>query len=372
MQDAGVTRPILHPLAGAGIGTLVRLAIERGIAPRYWPQYALMLGAAVTRWPMCAVEAPRARRLARAWRAEPAPVFIVGHWRSGTTYLHNLMSLDPAFAFPTVAEIFRPLEFLPSPLDFISRGLLLKSLPSRRPMDDMRLGPDLPQEEEFALAAMGAPSFLNCLYFPRDLRASFERDVLFRGLPPAAIDRWSQSLREFLAKLDFMHGGRRLLLKNPADSARLPRLVEMFPGARFVHLHRAPNQVLASMRHFHRSMLPLVALQDYDLNEVDAHVTWAYVELMHVLLDDLERIPANRAVSVGYDDLCRDPRATVERIYTALDIEGFDGVRDRLDAYIAGEGAPRVSPRHTPSDSPVFDSSETDAIARRLGYASNT
>lgn len=30
------------------------------------------------------------------------PLFILGHWRSGTSYLHNLISLDEQFAHPTV------------------------------------------------------------------------------------------------------------------------------------------------------------------------------------------------------------------------------------------------------------------------------
>ena len=30
----------------------------------------------------------------------PDPVFILGHWRSGTTLFHNLLALDEQFAYP--------------------------------------------------------------------------------------------------------------------------------------------------------------------------------------------------------------------------------------------------------------------------------
>src|SRR5260370_42206574 len=38
------------------------------------------------------------RRVNRV-EVNPRPTFILGHWRSGTTLLHNLLSLDPQFAF---------------------------------------------------------------------------------------------------------------------------------------------------------------------------------------------------------------------------------------------------------------------------------
>src|SRR5687767_13430189 len=32
--------------------------------------------------------------------AVPPPLFVLGHWRSGTTHLHNLLTIDARFAFP--------------------------------------------------------------------------------------------------------------------------------------------------------------------------------------------------------------------------------------------------------------------------------
>ena len=41
-----------------------------------------------------------------------APVFILGHYRSGTTYLHELLSNDPGFASPNRFQAFNPSTFL--------------------------------------------------------------------------------------------------------------------------------------------------------------------------------------------------------------------------------------------------------------------
>jgi hypothetical protein len=67
-------------------------------------------------------EALRVSRRVEDVSFDPPPVFIVGHWRSGTTLLHNLISRDPAFCFPTILDVLRPYDFYPNPLDFISRG----------------------------------------------------------------------------------------------------------------------------------------------------------------------------------------------------------------------------------------------------------
>ena len=81
------------------------------------------------------------RRIARTEITE-TPIFIVGHWRSGTTMLHELLVLDPRHAYPDTYACFCPNHFL------ISGRLIpwcLKYLmPARRPMDNMPMGWDCP------------------------------------------------------------------------------------------------------------------------------------------------------------------------------------------------------------------------------------
>ena len=84
------------------------------------------------------------------------PVFIVGHWRSGTTYLHELMSCDDRFASPTSYQCFAANHFLLS--ERVVPKLLWFLMPSKRPMDNVKFGWNVPQEDEFALCSMGVPS----------------------------------------------------------------------------------------------------------------------------------------------------------------------------------------------------------------------
>lgn len=363
-------RPLLHPLAAIGLRRLTSLLIEHGgIAPRFADQLAIIYVGAALRAPGCALEHLRVARRVREKRFTPPPIFIVGHWRSGTTFLHNLLSRDTQFCFPTVVDALRPYEFFPGPLEFITRTMILRSLPATRPMDDVPLNPDFPQEDELATATMGAPSFFHCFYFPKTMSQTFENDVLFRGISPARLESWRSDLRYYLAKVSICHNDRQLLLKNPAHSARLPELLRMFPDAAFIHIHRDPRDVVPSTRKLYRTMLPLLALQDYDLAAVERHIAWSYPALMNALFEGLSQIPSGQLAEVAYNDLVRDPLATVEGIYRALDLRGFDTSRPAMQSLIRPAGA--ASSSRTDNGDLAFGETMTSALAtyrQRLGY----
>jgi omega-hydroxy-beta-dihydromenaquinone-9 sulfotransferase len=364
-----VRRPLLHLLAGANLASFARILSRRGApSPRSYMQVAIIFASAVLRWPGCAIEALRVARRVEGVSFDPAPVFIVGHWRSGTTLLHNLMSRDPGFCFPTIVDVLRPYDFYPNPLDFVTRGVVLRFLPRTRPMDDVRLDPDLPQEEELALATMGAPSFFNCIYFPKRMTSVFAEDVLFADADDETLRVWREALRYYLAKLAALNPGRRLLLKNPAHSARIPLLLALFPGAKFIHIHRDPSAVFHSMRKFYHRMLPILALQDYRPADIDGHILWAYPKLMNRLLDSLTALPPGDAIVVRYDELAADPTNTMKRIYRDLNLGDFERVKYTIEAY-AREHLHGMSP------APSLDHQTASRLAldwgpvyTRLGY----
>ena len=103
----------------------------------------------------CSIGSPRrnTRRPPRRSRSSQPPIFVIGHWRTGTTLLHDLFSVDPNLAYPTTFECFFPHHFLLTEkvLSKVMRGLL----PKKRPQDDVPVGFDRPQEEEFGMMMLG-------------------------------------------------------------------------------------------------------------------------------------------------------------------------------------------------------------------------
>jgi hypothetical protein len=96
----------------------------------------------------------RARFRRQLQEATPTdPLFIIGHWRSGTTLMHEMLMLDERYFCPTTYQCFAPGHFL------LTEGLITSALswimPDKRPMDNVSAGWHRPQEDEFALANMG-------------------------------------------------------------------------------------------------------------------------------------------------------------------------------------------------------------------------
>ncbi len=361
-------RSLLHPLAGGRLTDLVRtLGRHGGFSPRATLQVAIMLVGGLGRWPFYTVETFRVRRRVSTVEFQP-PVFIVGHWRSGTTFLHNLLSLDARFIYPTAKDALRPFEFYPSPFDFISRTLLKWSLPAIRPMDNVPLGLDLPQEDELALATMGAPSFFNCFYFPGRLRDIFEREVMLAGdASDAALSRWRWAVTYYLGKLQALHPEGRLLVKNPAHSARIRYLRNLFPTAKFIHIHRHPVIVHQSTCKLYRRMIDVASLRGDCPPDIDIHVLNAYKRLSATLMRDLDELPKQHRIELRYDDLVRNPVRQIERIYDHFEIERYDDMAGRISRS-AGMGVP--------NDRSTIDAASGDRLAHelapfvdRLGYS---
>src|SRR5262245_20380632 len=93
-----------------------------------------------------------------------SPVFILGHWRTGTTLLHELLALDQRNRCPTTYECLAPQHFLLS--EPLVRRWLWFMMPRKRLWDNMRLGFDHPQEDETALCCLGARSPFLTVAFP--------------------------------------------------------------------------------------------------------------------------------------------------------------------------------------------------------------
>ena len=96
------------------------------------------------------------------------PLFILGHWRSGTTYLFNLLSCDPAVSYMDSMTTFTFHNFLllRYHLPKHYRGMLTGD----RFGDDMEFLPNSPQEECYAIANCIDETFTHLITFPKNYR----------------------------------------------------------------------------------------------------------------------------------------------------------------------------------------------------------
>ncbi len=317
--------------------------------------------ASVLMQPLSLWQTLRYRRQIEEHRIYESPIFIIGHWRSGTTHLHNLMSQDPQFACVRMAEAIAPTCSLAGGRLF--RGLMDRIMSGRRPMDNMRWPMDAPQEDEIGLAKMTPYSWYLQFLFPNDALSIFQHYVLLERASPQKRSEIQATLRRLLSLASLREHGRRLLIKNPVHSARIPMLLALFPNARFIFLHRHPHEVFSSTINFHNKILPLTSLQVVNPSTIKENVLVLYESLLRRYLRDREMVSADRLIEVSFTELESQPLETVEKVYRKLAIPGHDQAQQKMKLYLKHVSS------YEKNDFPPLSQADVQRVNSRWAFA---
>lgn len=307
------------------------------------------------------------------WRAnrtkiEHDPIFVIGHWRAGTTLLHEMMVLDERHTSPTTYECLVPNHFLFS--ENFSRRWLNFLLPANRPMDNMPAGWDRPQEEEFALANLGLPTPYLTVAFPNNGPAD-ENYLTLEGLTPEELDRWKGGLLQFLRQITYRRP-KRIVLKNPPHTCRIKTLLEMFPGARFVHIVRDPYVLFASTVNLWKTLYRKHGMQKPTYEGLEEYVFRTFERMYERFEAERELIDPDRFCEVHYEELVRDPVSTMRGIYEKLGLEEFDKVLPALEKYVAAAEGYRTNRYELSPELREQVSRRWAGYLRQYGYSTET
>ena len=314
---------------GMPLGVWLPLLAENGFraSPSRWGLVATISAAAAFNSLMEPIAEACFRHRLRHPPQTPPPLFIIGHWRSGTTLLHELLMLDDRFCCPNTIQCLAPGHFLLTER-FLSVAIGWM-LPKQRPMDNVAAGMDRPQEDEFALMNLGAPSPYRRMAFPRTSSRHPEAlDVTLLG--PEELARWQATVRRFLTALS-VRDPRRPVLKSPPHTARMGALRAMYPGARFLHIVRDPYVVFSSTKRLWQSMNATQALQVDPGDDLGDYVFEAFEEMYRAFDRDRALLGPGELHEIRYEDLVADPAGRLEEAYAALELGDFGRVRPKLE-----------------------------------------
>ncbi|MGH7037957.1 MAG: sulfotransferase family protein [Stellaceae bacterium] len=339
----------LHVWSGMTLSAWLRLLRRNrfAVSPARLPRAALMTAAALGNSYFARMQERRYGRRIAGTGLAAAPLFIIGHWRSGTTFLHELLALDEGFLWPNAYECFAPGHFLVT--QGWGRRHLARYLPATRPMDAMAFGFDRPQEDEFALLNLGLGSPYETLAFPNRRPGGAEY------LDPARLSdderaAWQSGLLHFLhavqlraERRDPAAAKKRMLLNSPTHTARLAVLRALFPDAAFVHLVRDPYELFASTRRLWTVLFAREGLQTPRLGVLKGGVP-TLDDYIFAMLDQLycdfsqqaALIPAQQFCEVRYEDLAARPLDTLEFLYDRLALGDFLAMRGKIERHLAG------------------------------------
>lgn len=257
------------------------------------------------------------------------PLFVVGHWRTGTTFLQYLLGLDERMRTPDTFECMLPEQFI------VTRWLFSKIMfcPSRRPMDNITMGWGKPQEDEFAFCNQGATSVYRHFAFPNEPNLH-SNSLTMDNVSSATLAHWKQTLHRFVTYLNYQHQ-KPLIFKSPTHTGRIQVLLDMYPNAKFIHITRDPYDFIPSTMYLWKSLDATTGMQR-DVSHLD-HEDYVF-DCFHRMYGSFEKrrhlIPDENIVEVTYDQITSKTVKTLGHVYQSLQLGNFFDVKPAIDQHL--------------------------------------
>jgi len=276
----------------------------------------------------------------RALPDAQAPLIVVGLPRTGTTFLHGLLSQDEAtWRTPRFHEY---MSACPRPNPPHERGPIerltvwiqdLKATAMRFVNPRMaafhHIDAHMPEEDVMPLGHVMVSSLFSTVFHVPSYAAWVLANAPASAPGKASVDYLSR----YLAYLAYDE--RPFLIKTPHHLLLLELLAERFPRARFVWMHRDPLVAMASVA---SGTVSLAGVGSNALRhpgfvkQVANHTVAFWAEALHVAVRARSRLAA-RVVDVRFEALRKDPLAVAEHIYKALGLSLSPQARAKMDAY---------------------------------------
>ena len=280
--------------------------------------------------PLAIIEKILVWRKIRSVKIENPPIFILGHWRQGTTFLHDLFNCNPDFAVMTIFESVFPNHFLYS--SNIIKKIFGLFLPETRPQDDYKINPDTPNEHDFAIANLSSMSPYSGAYFPKN-QFHYIRYATLEGLTEKQKNRVKKSFDYVIRKLTVKNKNKRLVLKSPVDTARVKFLLDLYPDAKFVHIARNPYEVYFSTLRMYQKLVPLFQLQE-GYPDLEEFVFLIFEGMYKIFFEEVKLIPKGNYINIKYENFVTQPLETMTEIYQELSLSGFDKTKPFIEKYL--------------------------------------
>jgi len=260
-----------------------------------------------------------------------APIFITGLPRSGTTFLHTLMSKDPGNLTPLSWQTMQPYP------DRRDRPRDQRVARAERELRAFRhISPDVE-----GLHPLAATTPQECTEITAHVFQSLRFDTTYWS--PSYLD-WLEARghesafrfhKRFLQHLQAQAGAeRRWVLKCPDHVFTLDAILDSYPDARFVFVHRDPAAVLASVAKLtHALRAPFT--RKLDKAAIGAQVSGRWLEGAEAILKASAALPAERVLHLNHREVTGEPLAALDKLYRYFDMPFTPQARNQVASFVA-------------------------------------
>lgn len=256
------------------------------------------------------------------------PVFVIGHGRSGTTHLHDLLYQDERFSCFLMYELFWS-ALLPKVLirwsarfdaerlgSFFARRARARSdARYSKTRDAHHQAADYPEEDDGILT-------YSCSSGSWSLRVPDLSVVGFHyvdEMPDRKRRRMMRFYRECIRRQLYLNGpGKIHLSKNPTFTGRVESLIEFFPDAKFIIPYRNPLETMPSLLKLMRGFWEIRGVSEERMENGYRLIKEQSLHSYLYPAEVLAKHPEILATEIDYRELIEQPKAVVERVYQDL------------------------------------------------------
>ena len=291
------------------------------------------------------------------------PIFIIGYYRSGTTYLQELLSSDKQHRTLTLFQSILPEISLCFSWLFIPILSTITTLfKVKNNYHTIPFNWNFPGEEDVAINAMMAFHDYNRIYqYPSQYENITHRYLNIQN--STSVEKWFDNYRYLIHKLRYIYGNKQLLLKSPPNMGRIQLLRNKFPGAKFIFIHRDPFVAITSAKRLWK-LNSSFSFEEYSESTVEKILIAQYTTMY-----DLFKAQGGHTVclNITFENLITDTSGTIKMIYKNLGLEGWEDAKDRINAITIKRKKATTS---TIQNIPPFlnEATKIHAIRKELGY----
>lgn len=300
------------------------------------------------------------------------PVFILGFYRSGTSYLHQFFTQDDRLGYHSNFQMVFPEimlcceKWLSPAFEFIFRLFNI-----RDPVHRVRLSFRFPGEEDGAMTtSLNSRGAAWGYFFPKKMIEYFHKYVLFENVPASEIEGWKRDYVFLLRKISLANHNKQLVLKSPPNTARIKLLLSLFPDAKFILIHRNPCEVYASNKRFLKvthTMYALGGTRSLDINSV---ILDTYAKTMYRYIQERDLIPKGQLMELSYEDFIKNPVASMRAAYETLHLNDFSYCEHKMTSFAERHKTFKVLDHKLPPEERKTVSEKLEPIMTHWNYLS--
>jgi len=258
------------------------------------------------------------------------PIFIIGNYRSGSTFFHRLLLRDNNFTCLKAWEIyFAPALTHRKLIRLILQGSKLIGSPVQKIIAAFdRMMNDIyhmhktglythEQDSQLFYHTWSSYNIFAIFPFPELARRYIYYD---QAVPIEERKKQFGYYREVLHRHLYKNSGKQYLAKNPDFSPAIETIMEVFPNAKFLNLVRPPEQMIPSSINLWASNWRAYGTPEESFPQTDVikeHAKHWYTYPHH----KLSNLPPDRYQVVLFEDLVGNPKAEVSRIYQQFGLD---------------------------------------------------